>query len=58
MKLVKEFTGGEPDITASVANVYKDRANWPAHFQRQMAPFSNRQVWDYMQRALACRKPE
>ena len=56
MKLVEEFTGRDKDITASVGNLYQDRANWPSSFQNQMAPFSNGQVWRFMNRALACRK--
>jgi len=56
MGLVEEFTGGDPDITTSVGNLYKDRANWPAQFQQQMAPFSNKQVWGFMREVLAKRK--
>ncbi|HEY1239069.1 MAG TPA: MerR family transcriptional regulator [Bryobacteraceae bacterium] len=56
MKLVEGFTGGDPDITRSVSNLYNDRPNWPAHFQEQIKPFSNKAVWAFMNRALACRK--
>lgn len=56
MSLVEEFTGGDPDITASVGNLYQDRANWPAQFQQQMTPFGNKEVWAFMQKALAGRK--
>lgn len=56
MKLVEEFTGGDPGITAGVGNLYRDRPNWPDQFQQQMAPFSNKQVWAFMQQALSCRK--
>ena len=56
MKLVEEFTGGDPGITAGVGNLYRDRTNWPGQFQQQMAPFSNKQVWAFMQQALGGRK--
>ena len=56
MKLVEEFTGGDPGITAGVGNLYRDRTNWPGPFQQQMAPFSNKQVWAFMQQALGARK--
>lgn len=54
--LVEEFTQGDQEITASVRSLYEDRANWPADFQQQMAPFRNPQVWSFMQQALAHRK--
>lgn len=56
MKLVDGFTGGDPGITAGVGDLYRDRANWPDQFQQRMAPFSDREVWAFMHRALACRK--
>jgi TipAS antibiotic-recognition domain len=56
MSLVEEFTGRDPDITTSVGNLYKDRPNWPAQFQQQMTPFSNKQVWGFMHEVLAKRK--
>lgn len=55
MRLVEEFTGGDRDITTSVANLYQDQANWPAHFQQQISPYSNKEVWAFMHKALACR---
>jgi len=56
VKLVEGFTGGDPDITTSLRNLYADRPNWPAEFQQQMTPFSNKKVWEFMQKAMACRK--
>ncbi|HKW97691.1 MAG TPA: MerR family transcriptional regulator [Bryobacteraceae bacterium] len=53
-KLVEGFTGGDPDITTSLRNLYADRANWSAEFHEQMAPFSNPKVWEFMRKAMAC----
>lgn len=55
-RLVEGFTGGDPDIATGVSNLYRDRANWPAQFQQQMAPFRNPEVWGFMQQVLVCRK--
>jgi DNA-binding transcriptional MerR regulator len=55
MGLVEEFTQADKGVTAGVADLYKDRANWPAGFQQQMKPYSNPKVWEFMRRALACR---
>jgi DNA-binding transcriptional MerR regulator len=57
-RLVEEFTQGNKDVTQSLSNLYKDRSNWPAQFQEQMRPFSNRKVWEFMSRALPLRKPQ
>jgi DNA-binding transcriptional MerR regulator len=38
-ELVEGFTKGDPDVTQAVGNVWKDRANWPAHAQEQAQPF-------------------
>lgn len=56
MSLVEEFTSGDPEITTGVSNLYQDRANWPEQFQQQMKPFSNKEVWAFMRKALASRK--
>ena len=54
--LVEEFTQGDREVAAGVRDLYQDRANWPADFQRQMKPFGNAQVWKFMQQAMACRR--
>lgn len=51
-ELVERFTRGDPDVTASVRNLYADRANWPAQFREQMAPFRNPKVWEFMSHVL------
>jgi hypothetical protein len=56
MKLVEGFTGGDPQVTEGVKAAYADRANWPVDFQRQMAPFSNKKVWAFLNLAMAERK--
>jgi MerR family transcriptional regulator, thiopeptide resistance regulator len=55
-ELVEQFTGADPDITASVRNLYADRPNWPAEFREQMAPFHNPRVWEFVHRALEWRR--
>jgi len=54
--LIEAFTQRDPDVTASARNLYADSPNWPADFQKQMEPFRNRKVWEYMSRALAVRQ--
>jgi MerR family transcriptional regulator, thiopeptide resistance regulator len=55
-KLVEGFTGGDPQITAGLSNMYQDRPNWPASMQQRMQPFSNKKVWEFIQRAFAAGK--
>ncbi len=55
-KLVEGFTGGDPQITAGLSRMYQDRPNWPASMQRRMQPFSNKKVWDFIQKAFAAGK--
>jgi DNA-binding transcriptional MerR regulator len=52
-KLVEGFTGGDPQITAGLGKMYQDRANWPASMQQRMQPFSNKKVWEFIQKAFA-----
>jgi len=54
--LVESFTKRDPDLTQSVSNAWKDRANWPTEAQQQTQSFSNKEVWALMQKALALRK--
>jgi len=55
-KLIEGFTGGDPDITQGVRNLYADKANWPASFQRQAKPFMDKEVSSFMSKALALRQ--
>jgi DNA-binding transcriptional MerR regulator len=52
--LVSGFTGGDPEISSGLKKLYTDRANWPAQMHEQMAPFSDRRVWEFMGRATQC----
>lgn len=55
-KLVEGFTGGDPQITAGLSKMYQDRANWPANMQQRTEPFSNKKVWEFIQKAFATGK--
>jgi len=54
-KLVEAFTGGNPEVGAGLNRLYADRPNWPEQAHQQMAPFSNKAVWDYIHRVTACK---
>jgi DNA-binding transcriptional MerR regulator len=55
-KLVEGFTGGDPQITAGLSKMHQDRSNWPANMQPRMLPFSNKKVWEFIQKAFAASK--
>jgi len=55
-KLVEGFTGGDAQITAGLAKMYQDRPNWPASIEQRMQPFSNKKVWEFIQKAFAAGK--
>jgi DNA-binding transcriptional MerR regulator len=55
-KLVEGFTGGDPQITSGLSKMYQDRPNWPATMQQRMQPFSNKKVWEFIQKAFAAGK--
>lgn len=55
-KLVEGFTGGDPQITAGLSKLHQNRANWPANMQQRMQPFSNKKVWEFIQKASAAGK--
>jgi DNA-binding transcriptional MerR regulator len=55
-KLVEGFTGGDQQITAGLSKMYQDRGNWPASMQQRMQPFSNKKVWELIQKAFAAGK--
>jgi DNA-binding transcriptional MerR regulator len=44
-KLIDAFTGGNPSIRDGLARLWKDRARWPAEFQRRVfEPFARRGI--------------
>jgi len=55
-KLVEGFTGGDQQITAGLGKMYQDHPNWPANMQQRMQPFSNKKVWESIQKAFAAGK--
>jgi MerR family transcriptional regulator, thiopeptide resistance regulator len=55
-KLVEGFTGGDQQITAGLAKMYQDRPNWPASMQQRIEPFSNKKVWEFIEKAFAAGK--
>ena len=55
-KLVETFTGRDPQIAAGLKKMYQDRPNWPVNMQQRMQPFSNKQVWEFIQKAFAAGK--
>jgi MerR family transcriptional regulator, thiopeptide resistance regulator len=55
-KLVEAFTGRDPQITAGLSKMHQDRPNWPASMRQRMQPFSNKKVWEFIQKASAARK--
>jgi MerR family transcriptional regulator, thiopeptide resistance regulator len=57
-ELVEAFTQRDPDLTASVSNAWKDRANWPADAKQHAQPFADLEVWAFMSKAMAIAKQE
>ncbi len=53
-ELVEGFTGGDPDIAASVGRVWADRAAWPADMNTK-APSIKPEVWAFIAKARAAR---
>jgi MerR family transcriptional regulator, thiopeptide resistance regulator len=51
-ELVEGFTMGDPELSASLSNLYQDEANWPATFKK---PYSD-EVEAFIQKAMAIRK--
>ena len=52
-RLVEEFTGGHPEVSAGLKKLYGDKANWPAQAKRRMEPFRiNPEVWAFISRAM------
>jgi DNA-binding transcriptional MerR regulator len=55
-KLLEGFTGGDPQITDGLGKLHQDRASWPSAAQQRMQPFSNKRVWEFLQKASAAGK--
>jgi DNA-binding transcriptional MerR regulator len=55
--LIHEFTRGDRQIAEGVARAWNDRASWPARLKQASTPFDNRRVWEFIERARACRVP-
>ncbi len=53
-KLVEAFTGGDPDITAGLKNVWANRQEWPATLKEKSQPFVNPKVWEFIGKAMRC----
>lgn len=53
-KLVEGFTGGDPEVSSGLGKVWSDRQNWPARWKQQSEPFSNREVWEFIGKAIKC----
>lgn len=54
--LVEEFTGGDSQVMAGLNTLHRDRANWPEAAKQQMAPYSNPEVWAFIQKAFSARQ--
>jgi len=55
--LVEEFTGGDPEITSGLRELYADRANWPGHARQQIQPFRiSAEARGFINQAIAARK--
>ena len=51
------FTGGDPEVTKGLGQLWADRANWPPEAQRQMQPFQIRpEVWNFIAKATQALK--
>lgn len=55
-KLVESFTGGDPEVATGLKKAWADREHWPATMKNQSAPYTNSKVWEFIQKAIACRK--
>jgi DNA-binding transcriptional MerR regulator len=56
-QLVESFTGGNAAIGDGVRKAWADRAHWPANLQRASAPFADRRIWEFIEKAAAARRP-
>ncbi|HEX4810995.1 MAG TPA: MerR family transcriptional regulator [Bryobacteraceae bacterium] len=53
--LVEAFTGADPDIGVGLGKAWADRQQWPDSLQQKTASFSNRDVWQFIEKAMNCR---
>jgi DNA-binding transcriptional MerR regulator len=53
-KMIGAFTGGDREVGAGLGRLHADRPNWPQSAQEQMAPFSNKAVWEYIHKVIEC----
>lgn len=54
--LIMEFTGGDPEVTRGLNNVWKDPSGLPGDTQERMKPFGNPKVHEFIQKAFAAGK--
>jgi DNA-binding transcriptional MerR regulator len=54
--LILEFTGGDPEVTRSLNNVWKDPSGLPKETQENMQPYINPKVHEFIQKAFAAGK--
>ena len=52
--LVEQFTGGDPEITKGLRNLYADRPSWPSGMQERV-PYDQR-LWGFIGRAMNAAK--
>lgn len=53
-RLIEAFTGGDPQIAASVKALYADREDWPSDFQGKVTPL-RQEVCEFIAKAVAAR---
>jgi len=54
--LIINFTGGDPEVTKGLNNVWKNPSGLPAETQDNMKPYMNPKVHEFIQKAFAAGK--
>jgi MerR family transcriptional regulator, thiopeptide resistance regulator len=54
--LILEFTGGDPEVTKGLNNIWKDPSGLPGATQERMKAFGNPKVHEFIQKAFAAGK--
>jgi DNA-binding transcriptional MerR regulator len=54
--LIQEFTGGDPEVSKGLNNVWKNPSGLPAETQENMKPYMNPKVHEFIQKAFAAAK--
>jgi MerR family transcriptional regulator, thiopeptide resistance regulator len=54
--LILAFTGGDPEVTKGLNNVWKDPSGLPEETREKMKPYMNPKVHEFIQRAFAAGK--